>query len=418
MVISPFVCVHLLPCADLQILLNQCMCEIPEPEPTATFPVGGFLDDFMDESEREDGDTDSADDVPTSPLLSSGLMVIVPGCTEHSSSEMTGAGSGAVPEACGAVAVVPGTGALEFNSEDVAALLTLALRRVHPFMALASRLAVVAEEVGWDDQDEDEDALDDRVWGMVKAYVAETRVAAAESASTLAARPSDRCVSAASSAGLFNGVATEDHADVGDSTVEATSSAATQRAMSDVGTEGDDCEGGGRAGIGVGNESTGSEGLTVEEASDLLEYVTAARFLAHLLSEPVVAAGVSAGRWTHAEHLARQVQMLAEAGEETQAAGETSTPGGREIHPAQSLSCLSDMLCLAALADVQGLAVTMAQQARFAPALEAVLRAEMRRAMKRGQGRQRRLKSRLQALQGIPGVMGFPLVKPGCCLLL
>ena len=77
---------------------------------------------------------------------------------------------------------------------------------------------------------------------------------------------------------------------------------------------------------------------------------------------------------------------------------------------------LSNMLCLGALADVRGLGVTMAQQARYAPALEAVLRGELRRALRRGQGsKKRRIRNRMQ--QGAPDVFSFPMITPCCCFV-
>eukprot|EP00904_Undaria_pinnatifida_P013426 jgi/Undpi1/9213/HiC_scaffold_26.g11671.m1 len=49
-----------------------------------------------------------------------------------------------------------------------------------------------------------------------------------------------------------------------------------------------------------------STALTVDEAADLLEYVAAARFVAQLIAEPVVAAGIETGRWASTERLAAQ----------------------------------------------------------------------------------------------------------------
>lgn len=382
-------------------------------------------------------DADGVDDSSSSSSSpsSTGLRVVVPGredegclapacgSSDSLASEAAAADPGTMPEACGAVTVVPGTGALEFNSEDVAALLTLALRRVHPFMVLAKRLAEVAEEASWDDQEEDEEALDDRVWLMVQAYVAESRTAfAGPSRSGVSASGTDEQVKRSSgetgvnSAGLFPGTppcglpsAARDTDDVEGSEGDEYSS---------VGCGGGQVDAHGSAVGAAGTDSGVSEGLTVDEALDLLDYVAASRFLAHLLSEPVVASGVSGRRWAHAEHLARQVHMLAQAEEQSLAGiGARVSSEERAEAPVQRASSLGDMLCLGALSDVEGLAVMMAQQSRFAPALEAVLRSELRRAIKRGQGRQRRLKSRLQALHGMPGVMSFPLVKPGCCLL-
>lgn len=407
------------PCVA-QLLLNVCVCDMPE------------TDVSLDSHEAEADSVIDAADAGENCLQPSpaGLTVIVPGraaLLREQGLAVGGGGGGAwggsaTTRGCGCVTVLDGTGALEFNTEDVAALLTLALARVHPFMPLAARLTVAAE-AGWEGNasamagnddasaSDDFDTCDDRVWAAVQQYTIECRAAA--SASGAAAR-----------AGLFSGTPTAHPggADGGASGGAASNCAfaggfkgAAVATADDAPSEATAAPAGSTA---TDSEDSGpsSSGLTVDEAADLLEYVAATRFIAQLLSEPVVAAGVSAERWACTERLAQQVRKLAEAQEEATVAGaypEAAAASADSVAPS-----LGNMLCLGALADVRGLGVAMAGQARYAPALEATLKGELRRALRRGQGsRQRRLKSRLQQTpRGAPDVFGFPLVKPCCCM--
>lgn len=343
---------------------------------------------------------------------------------------------------CGCVSVLDDKGALEFNSEDVAALLTLALGRVHPFMPLAARITAAAEEAGWDggadeEDDGDEETLDARVWAAVQQYVLECRAAAPAPASHGAAAaiartpPPAHLFSSPASSGAMppppppstRSVRKAGRpADVDDVASPRTRSSAEERKD----REGDDSTVAEVAasvaaptspttttGLAEGDTPTAAATaaavaeveLTVEEAADLLEFVAAARFIAQLIAEPVVAAGVSAGRWSCAMRLAEQVRKLAEEEKQAQQVAPTAAP---------TLS-LSNMLCLGALADVQGLGLIMAQQARYAPALEAVLKRELRQALRRGQGLKRRIKHRLQP--GAPDVFAFPMIMPACQLV-
>lgn len=350
---------------------------------------------------------------------------------------------------CGCVTVLDGTGALEFNTEDVAALLTLALARVRPFMPLAARITVAAEEAAWDGGGADGgNRLEPGVWAALLEYVFECRASATAAVAVAVAVAASPAVGSASSidlfsavplvagtfptahklGGCFNGsVATFPPAAPGLAHgLQSDEEEAMAMALSSDG-----------AAAGAGLEGEDMSGLTVDEAADMLEYVAAARFIAQVMSEPVVAAGVSAGRWAYTERLAEQVRKLAEAEEENAAtvtaicaapAANFDTAAGV---PSKSPS-LSNMLCLGALADVQSLGVAMARQARYAPALEATLRAELRRALRRGQGgsRQRRIKNRLQQQQAAaaavmamstmprgaaPDVFSFPMITPCCC---
>lgn len=467
--------VHVFSClfCVFKLLLNVCTCEVAQ-EDVEEEAENESVEDFVSGDEELDGegeragavveaneDEDEVEDEEDpmeessngpqpegSSSIPSGLTVIVPGRTDQASSKLSSMPASRLPEVpvmdegedeeeedvpaatvvkgCGYVTVMNGTGALEFNSEDVAALLTLALRRLYPFMALAARLAAAAAEKDRDadgdadDQDEEDEraAEDDRVWTTVQQFVRESRAsaAAAEAEAEVASASTCSSVSASvsgangvCSAGLFSGPLPppgEAAANVSECGGSVTSVAAVRTSCNPALTVEV------VAANGAGEAETGESAteLTVSEASDLLDYVAAARFVAHLLAEPVVAMRVSAGKWKHTEQLAKQVQSFADEKEDGVRMGAAVDRRDR-VYPSSSL----DNLCLGALADVEGLAETMAQQARFAPMLETTLKGELRRAMKRGQGRQRRLKNRLQAPQGAPpGVMSFPLVGPGC----
>lgn len=470
---------HITSChvVSTQLLLNVCECEPPEEQEGAALEEEGYdeqedqeaaelaeasgdedEDDSSDREVSDDGEKSASDptaNLPPSPASSAtatagaGLTVIVPGRAAllREQGLLDAAwGSSVTARAekgvCGCVAVLDDKGALEFNSEDVAALLTLALGRVHPFMPLAARITAAAEEAGWDggageeddDDDGDEETLDARVWAAVQQYTLECRAAAAAAAiagtpasahlfsspgssgsmpppppttTTRSARKMGRpaAVDDAASPGAGSSSAEEGE----DGEVEAAAVAGEAAASAAVPAsptvtagvpEGDDP-------TAAAEEEVAEVELTVDEAADLLEFVAAARFIAQLIAEPVVAAGVSAGRWSCAMRLAGQVRKLAEEEQQAQQIASTATA-------APTLS-LSNMLCLGALADVQGLGLIMAQQARYAPALEAVLKRELRQALRRGQGLKRRIRHRLQP--GAPYVFAFPMVMPACQLV-
>lgn len=296
---------------------------------------------------------------------------------------------------CGCVTVLDGTGALEFNTEDVAALLTLALERVRPFVPLEARFAAVLAslEDNGEEEDHDDDVVGSKIWAAVLQFVSDCRA-------VVAAIP----CGGASHSGLFSDDSNETCADssacggpevghVWEARVSGAADASTAGyhpfSNSDADLEEHSC-------------------LSVDEAADLLEYVAATRFIAQLIAEPVVSAGIVAGRWAATERLAQQIRKLADAEEEAAT--------WREGVDSVAAPAISNTLCLGELADVQGLGVRMAQQARYAPALEARLRGELRRALRRGLGsRQRRLKSRL-VQTALPDVFSFPMVVP-CCNL-
>lgn len=430
-------------------MLNLCTCEAPqeveaddddefleddvvaataEPAESATDAKTTLAADAEHEKKESNSATPS----------STGLTVVVPGRVAALSrgnvvgTAMDVEGQQQQRKPCSCVTVVDGTGALEFNTEDVAALLTLALRHLYPFMPLAERLAAVAaaheqeaephtrmdhdgeelDETEGSSSDEDNNVLDDRLWAAMQQYTAEYRAAAGAavvasptakaSSATDGACPaaelfSETCVPKCATGTVSQGNAWAAAAGVGPSVVVVD----TQGSLPALETE-----------------DGSASGLTVDEATDLLEYVAAARFVAQLLSEPVVADSISSGRWAQTESLAKQVQQLAEAERSAIASRGGGGGGGGGLG---TLSSLSDMLCLGALADVEGLGERMAQQARFAPALEAALKGELRQANRRGQGRQRRLKSRLQQInqQAIgfasTGMLTFPMIRPCCC---
>lgn len=339
------------------------------------------------------GHSDTEELSPSSPPV---LTVILPEkFTSGRGNSWESPATAQVERGCGCVTVLDGTGALEFNTEDVAALLTLALERVRPFVPLEARFAVAVaslENNGEEDDHDDGDAVGSRVWAAVLQFVLDSRA-------VVAAIPCG-----VSHSGLFSDDSNETVADssacggpevghVWEAHVSGAADASTAGhhpfSNSDVDLEEHSC-------------------LTVDEAADLLEYVAATRFIAQLIAEPVVSAGVVAGRWTATERLAQQIRKLAVAEEEAAMWRE----GGEYV----AAPAISNTLCLGELADVQGLGVRMAQQARYAPALEARLRGELRRALRRGLGsRQRRLKSRL-VQTALPDVFSFPMVAPGCNL--
>lgn len=295
---------------------------------------------------------------------------------------------------CGCVTVLDGTGALEFNTEDVAALLTLALERVRPFVPLEARFAVaVASLEDNEEEDHDDDAVGSRVWAAVLQFVLDCRAVAA-------AIP----CGGTSHGGLFSDDSNETSADssaCGGPEVGRVWEARVSGAA-DASTVG--CHPLSNSDADLEENSS----LTVDEAADLLEYVAATRFIAQLIAEPVVSAGIVSGRWAATERLAQQIQKLADAEEEAAA--------WREGMDSVAAPAISNTLCFGELADVQGLGVRMAQQAQYAPALEARLKGELRRALRRGMGsRQRRLKSRL-VQTALPDVFSFPMVVP-CCNL-
>lgn len=443
----------------------------------------------------EDDDNPTAD-LPPSPAsaaaaaASAALTVIVPGGTalfrEQGRLDVSwGSSVTSPPEGtlCGCVSVLDDKGALEFNSEDVAALLVLALGRVHPFAPLAARIAAAAAaegEAGWDgaaarDDVDDEDGgggggdtLDARVWTAVQQYTLECRAASSSSAAAAAAaasaspanlfaspvsggatpaQPVSR--SAGQPAGPVGSGAASSGADVaenkgqgqgGEDEATATAEAEAEGGSGQTAASGpappaspsDPGRCAGEDGSTVAAAAGGQEEeqeeveLTVDEAADLLEFVGAARFIAQLIAEPVVSAGISAGRWSCTMRLAEQVRKLAEEEQEAQqrlafapGAGAGAAGAGGAAAAAATASAatssLSNILCLGALADAKGLGMTMAQQARCAPALEAGLKRELRLALRRGQGGlKRRIRHRLQ--QGAPDVFSFPMVVPACQL--
>lgn len=449
--------------------------------------VGGVADGLDDAVLQDADETTSPSSSSSASSASSpaGLTVLLPNQAKSARKIQQVKRKG-----CSCVTVVDGTGALEFNSEDVAALLTLALRRLRPFAPLVARLEAVAasaattaqeeaEEVKHkkeaeknrmralskeldaasvvvgddhepgtaDDHDEDEDddddnddfsdgarddAVDAQIWSAVQQYVAESRAAAAAAAVTSAAGDDsngDVGVDSGPSTGLFSRTPLPVSRRTGNSADDG----------SDIGSPNASAAPAG-AGAGAGGseaEDVFTSGFTADEASDLLEYVAAARFVAQLLTEPVVEESIAQGRWAHTEQLADQVRQLAESDEKerfacsgpapsflhaqdrgTAAAKDAGTAAGAAAAVVRggSLSSASDMLCLGALADVEALGVSMAQQSRFAPALEAALKEELRNALRRGQGRQRRLMSRLQpAATTAPGIISFPMIRPCCC---
>lgn len=439
--------------------------EQQDEEPAAADANEGEEDEDDDDDDDDDSDggvsdegekaaSDPTANLPPSPASTAGtagtaLTVIVPGraalLREQGlldaawGSSVTAQAEGGV---CGCVSVLDDKGTLEFNTEDVAALLTLALGRVHPFMPLAARITAAAEEAGWDggageEEDGDDDTLDARVWAAVQQYTLECRAA------TDARTSSAACATAAIAgtpppAHLFSSPVSSETMPPPPRVALSSRKAGRPAAVDDAASpgagssaeEGEEREGGAEAEVAVsvavpGNPTTTAgllegvpegEGstaasavvsevqLTVDEAADLLEFVAAARFIAQIFAEPVVAAGVSAGRWSCAMRLAEQVRKLAEEEQQAQQVAPTAAP----------TSSLNNMLCLGALADVQGLGLVMAQQARYAPALEAVLKRELRQALRRGQGLKRRIRHRLQI--GAPDVFSFPMIMPACQL--
>ncbi|CBN77463.1 expressed unknown protein [Ectocarpus siliculosus] len=340
---------------------------------------------------------------------------------------------------CGCVSVLDDKGALEFNTEDVAALLTLALGRVHPFMPLAARITLAAKEAGWDGcGDDGDEALDARVWAAVQEYTLECRRAAAAAAaaspthlfsspSVAAATPPLLPVavcgggSSAAKAGGPSAGGAVDELPSSDFAVkggegEAKADAGSDGARASVADLASPSVPGSRGSVSEENGSAAGLELTVDESADLLEFVAAARFIAQLLAEPVVAAGVAGGRWSCAMRLSEQVRKLAEEEQQAQEAVAAAASDTAAAKTAPPTSSLSNMLCLGALADVQGLGLAMAQQARYAPALEAVLKRELRQALRGGQGLKRRIKHRLQP-PGAPDVFSFPMITPACQLV-
>ncbi|CAB1115576.1 unnamed protein product [Ectocarpus sp. CCAP 1310/34] len=458
---------------NLKLLLNTCECETPD-EQQQELDIMDDGDDQEDEEEHDaqqpqqaedthgdgEGDGDDDDDdvsddendddsVPTANLPSppsptaAALSVIVPGraallrqqglLDAAWGSSVTAQAATAERGLCGCVSVLDDKGALEFNTEDVAALLTLALGRVHPFMPLAARITVAAKEAGWDGcGDDGDEALDARVWAAVQEYTLEgRRAAAAEAAASPTHLFSSPSVAAAtppllpvavcgggSSAAEAGGPSAGGAADklpssgfaVKGGEGEAKADAGSDGARASVADLASPSVPGSRGSVSEENGSAAGLELTVDESADLLEFVAAARFIAQLLAEPVVAAGVAGGRWSCAMRLSEQVRKLAE---EEQQAQEAVAAAAKTAPPTSSLS---NMLCLGALADVQGLGLAMAQQARYAPALEAALKRELRQALRGGQGLKRRIKHRLQ-LPGAPDVFSFPMITPACQLI-
>ncbi|CAN0413368.1 unnamed protein product, partial [Ectocarpus sp. 8 AP-2014] len=473
-----------------QLLLNTCECEAPDEQQQELDNMDDDDDDQEDEEERDgqqpqqaedphgngegDGDDDDDDDVsddendddsvPTANLPSppsptaAALSVIVPGRAAMLrqqglldaawGSSVTAQAATAERGLCGCVSVLDDKGALEFNTEDVAALLTLALGRVHPFMPLAARITLAAKEAGWDGCGEDGDeALDARVWAAVQEYTLECRRAAAAAASfdaaataAAAASPthlfSSPSVSAAtppllpvavcgggssvakaggpSAGGAADKLPSSDFAVKGGEG-EAKADAGSDGARASVSDLASPSVPGSRGSVSEENGSAAGLELTVDESADLLEFVAAARFIAQLLAEPVVAAGVAGGRWSCAMRLSEQVRKLAEEEQQAQEAVAAAASGTAAAKTAPPTSSLCNMLCLGALADVQGLGLAMAQQARYAPALEAALKRELRQALRGGQGFKRRIKHRLQP-PGAPDVFSFPMITPACQL--
>lgn len=428
-----------------------------QPQQAEDTHDNGEGDDDADDDEDVSDDENDDDSVPTSNLPSppsptaAALSVIVPGRAAllRQQGLLDAAwGSSVTAQAtterglCGCVSVLDDKGALEFNTEDVAALLTLALGRVHPFMPLAARITLAAKEAGWDGGGDDGDeALDARVWAAVQEYTLECRRAAAAASSDAAAAaaatpthlfssPSGAAAtppllsvavsSGGSSAPKAGGPSAGDAADKppsSDVTVKGVEGEAKAEAGSDGARALASPSVAGRRSVEENAAAAAELELTVDESADLLEFVAAARFIAQLLSEPVVAAGVSEGRWSCAMRLSEQVRKLGE--EEQQAQETTAAPaasGTAAVRAAPPTSSLSSMLCLGALADVQGLGLAMAQQARYAPALEAALKRELRQALRGGQGLKRRIKHRLQP-PGAPDVFSFPMITPACQLV-
>eukprot|EP00903_Cladosiphon_okamuranus_P014725 g13645.t1 len=491
---------------NLKLLLNTCECELPQEEDGMDEDKDEDLDQEQEQEqeqdygEKDDNDNDGESEVrdgdhdddsptvnlpspPSSPpsppyptadadaaAASAALTVIVPGRAslrrQRGRLEASWGSSVTFPTErglCGCVSVLDDKGALEFNSEDVAALLTLALGRVHPFMPLVARITVAAQEAGWDggavaasdgkeDGDGDVDTLDARVWAAVQQFTLECRETAAASCSSIAA--ADASSAAATPSILFSspfsaGTMPAPPPPPPPPCRSAEKPDGPAGSCGASGADGSENKGHGEGDSGKGaalapapasptdNDRTGEDGptmtassaaptpavaaqatagveLTVDEAVDLLEFLAAARFIAQLIAEPVVSAGISAGRWSSATRLAEQVRKLAEEEQEAQRLALASGPSAAEAAAAPT-SSLSNMVCLGALADVQGLGLTMAQQARYAPALEAALKKELRQALRRGQGLKRRIRHRLQL--GAPDVFTFPLIVPACQLV-
>lgn len=430
----------------------------------------GQTDASDDENENDQSGLTSNLPAASTPSATAALTVVVPGRAvplpepvqqdnDNNTNNMAWGCPAPPAQLCGCVSVLDDKGALEFNTEDVAALLTLALGRVHPFMPLAARITVAAEAAGWDGGCGDE-TLDERVWASVQEYTLENRAAAAAAAgdatagaATAASRtqlfsspagamsPPPPVLCGGRSVAKFAGRAiggaaaaesspsTEESAapdDEANTEAEASNNASAPAAADSPALSITPlC--GAPAPENDGSTATGVAAveLTADEAADLLEFVAAARFIAQLLAEPVVASGISAGRWSCAMRLSEQVRKLAEEEQEAQeAATAAAASAGSGIAPTAAKSSLSNMLCLGALADVQGLGMMMAQQARYAPALEAALKRELRQALRRGQGLKRRIRHRLQPQHqhqqgggGAPDVFSFPMVTPACQLL-
>ncbi|CAM9900856.1 unnamed protein product [Ectocarpus sp. 6 AP-2014] len=467
---------------NLKLLLNTCECEAADEQQQeldsmdddddddddgqedeeehdqpqqAEDPLGNGEGDGDDDADDVSDDENDDDSVPTANLPSppsptaAALSVIVPGraallrqqglLDAAWGSSVTAQAATAERGLCGCVSVLDDKGALEFNTEDVAALLTLALGRVHPFMPLAARITLAAKEAGWDGcGDDGDEALDARVWAAVQEYTLECRRAAAAAAAVAAAAAaspthlfSSPSVAAAtppllpvavcgggssaakaggpSAGGAVDELPSSDLAVKGGEG-EAKADAGSDGARASVADLASPSVPGSRGSVSEENGSAAGLELTVDESADLLEFVAAARFIAQLLAEPVVAAGVAGGRWSCAMRLSEQVRKLAE---EEQQAQEAVAAAAKTAPPTSSLS---NMLCLGALADVQGLGLAMAQQARYAPALEAVLKRELRQALRGGQGLKRRIKHRLQP-PGAPDVFSFPMITPACQLV-
>ncbi|CAM9483603.1 unnamed protein product [Choristocarpus tenellus] len=297
---------------------------------------------------------------------------------------------------CGCMTVVEGTGTCEFNCEDPAALLTLALQRIHPFQSLAARIATAVASsaplspglspssshgsgpespldstVESNPEVNSSSNMEEQLWCLLHDHVAECRASAAPSTSSVEKA-------------------------VGYPTTASVTSPSSSSEMEDI------------------------VSLTVEDVSDLLEYTAALRFLAQMFSESVVSAGVARGHWAAAERLASQVREIDTLGRRYgKAHSNCSSKLAADVWAGET-----DVLCLGWLGDMRAFTESVAVQSQALPYLETMLTGEMHRALQRGQGRAQRLKSRLQRGECMsPGaggcrtalaVMAFPEVKPYC----
>ncbi|CAM9385328.1 unnamed protein product [Discosporangium mesarthrocarpum] len=424
---------------NLKVLLNTCSCDDPpglfaeDPEEARAGAPSGpkKVEEGEPPRQTEEGM------LPSPPLLT----VKVPGRLAGENADYAGCPKGgSSPEGstgirfCGCMTVVEGTGTCEFNSEDPAALLTLALRRFHPFQPLAARMIAATRGAGPRSSPSPQSPSSPE----------ESTPATVSMGCPLSSSPSSSSASSSLSEGNGAGSAEEAEDDsTAGSEVESSKDvesrlwnvlrehAAECREAADVTVSMRDPPGAGAGAVSPpksGNESghrspmavsvskheDTSLGLTPDDLSDLLEYTAALRFLFQLLSEPVVIAGVGSGRWATPEGLAAQLRELGTGGYGGCAEDIGGEAGGvMDCYRAGDGLGDVDVLSLGLLGDMRALADSVAAQSTCLPYLDVLLHAEMRRALQRGQGRAQRLKSRLHKV-GEPSIMAFPEVKPYC----